>query len=456
MSNAQQENARMLASLIGVHEDEAAERLNRTVLITSALDEKSQNWAIEIRALIERTVNVAIDPAVKAAVELVVGDAEGRGSVPRIYASIDRQKAVVDTAPVRVSGSAPHGLFAAIAACPVAAAALSKAIDAQGVPTATLPLVLRLSDLGITEAALEASINVDDAVLIGAGAVGHGFLRALRHVHVSGRLPIVDPKKVGGGNLNRCLYLEAADVGIDKAAALARNAQVDLPSVTLEPFVGDFHEYVKSKGVQQTAIVTVDSRRVRRSIQSEVPGRVFDASTTDIRSIVVHSHELPTDSACLSCIYKHVEVENIRERAIADGLGIGIAMVKENLISPAAAAQIAMRYPDQPTSGFVGMAYDSLFKQLCAEQVLSTPEGRQVLAPFAFVSSLAGALIVVEMLRFKAGLATTNYWQVDPWGRPIDRLRTLRKRVADCEFCSRPHVRDFVDQNWGQSPPNPF
>ena len=81
MSNAQQENARMLASLIGVHEDEAAERLNRTVLITSALDEKSQNWAIEIRALIERTVNVAIDPAVKAAVELVVGDAEGRGSV---------------------------------------------------------------------------------------------------------------------------------------------------------------------------------------------------------------------------------------------------------------------------------------------------------------------------------------------------------------------------------------
>lgn len=126
MSNAQQENARMLASLIGVHEDEAAERLNRTVLITSALDEKSQNWAIEIRALIERTVNVAIDPAVKAAVELVVGDAEGRGSVPRIYASIDRQKAVVNTAPVRVSGSAPHGLFAAIAACPVAAAALSK------------------------------------------------------------------------------------------------------------------------------------------------------------------------------------------------------------------------------------------------------------------------------------------------------------------------------------------
>lgn len=456
MINAQQENARMLASLIGIQEDEAAERLNRTVLITSASDEKSQRWASEICSLIERTVAITTEPSNHVAVELVIGDVDAQGTVPRLYASIDRQKVVIATEPVSVSCSLPHGLFAAVAACSVAAATLSKAINSQGIPAAALPLTVTVTDLGITDSALEASLNLDEAVLIGAGAVGHGFIRALRHVHARGHMLIVDPKKVGGGNLNRCLYLQDADVGVDKAVALARNAHADLQAVTLEPFVGDFHEYVKSKGMQHTAIVTVDSRRVRRSIQAEVPGRVFDASTTDIRSVVVHSHELPTDNACLSCIYKHVELENVRERAIADGLGIDIAMVKENLITPSAAALIALRYPDQPTSAFVGMAYDSLFKQLCAEQALSTPEGRQVLAPFAFVSSLAGALIVVEMLRFKAGLAATNYWQVDPWGRPINRLRALRNRIADCEFCSRPHVRDFVEQNWGASPPNPI
>ncbi|MBZ9649740.1 hypothetical protein K9B33_19565 [Sphingobium sp. 3R8] len=456
MINPQQENARMLASLIGVNEDEAAERLDRTVLITSASDEKSQSWASEICALLERTINVTFVPSNDAVVELVVGDVEARATVLHLYGSIDRQKAVIDAEPVSVSNSSPHGLFAAIAACQVAAATLSKAIDSQGIPATALPLTIRLTDLGITESALETSLNLEDAVLIGAGAVGHGFVRALRHVHAKGLMPIVDPKKVGGGNLNRCLYLQEADVGVDKAVALTRNAQADLQSVTLQPFVGDFHEYVALNGMQHTVMVTVDSRRVRRSIQAEVPGRVFDASTTDIRSVVVHSHELPTDRACLSCIYKHVDLENVRERAIADGLGIDIAMVKENLITPAAATLIALRYPEHPTSAFVGMAYDSLFKQLCAEQALSTPEGRQVLAPFAFVSNLAGALIVLEMLRSKAGLAATNYWQVDPWGRPIDRLRTLRYRIADCEFCSRPHVRDFVDQIWGASPPKPI
>ena len=40
-----QENARMLASLIGVDEDEAAERLDCTVLMTVATDAVSQTWA---------------------------------------------------------------------------------------------------------------------------------------------------------------------------------------------------------------------------------------------------------------------------------------------------------------------------------------------------------------------------------------------------------------------------
>jgi len=450
MINPMQENARMLASLIGVDEDEAAERLDCTVLVTVAADRISQNWAGEVCALLERTVNVAHRPLPECHVELIVGQAEPRASVARVYAAIDADKAAIDLNPVSTARSEPHPLFSTIAACPTVAAVLVKAISADGLPAVKFPLCIRFSQLGLPVAALHATINLEGAVLIGAGAVGHAFLRALRHVDARGPLPIIDPKKVGGGNPNRCLYLTDADVGSNKAEALAYNAQPDFPAVQLKPIVEEFGSYVKREGVQQTAIVTVDSRRVRRSIQSEVPRRVLDASTTDIRAVVVHSHAQPTLNACLSCIYRHVKDENAREQAIADGLGIDLSMVKESLISSAAAAKISAFHSGIEVSAIEGMAYDSLFKQLCAEQSLKTPEGRQVLAPFAFVSSLAGALLVVEMLRSNAGLADTNYWQVDPWGEPIGRLRSLRPRVSDCEFCSKPHFLAVVNNLWGE------
>lgn len=84
-----------------------------------------------------------------------------------------------------------------------------------------------------------------------------------------------------------------------------------------------------------------NSRSVRRSVQSDRPLRVIDASIADVQAAVVHSHEQPTSHASLACIYHHVPNDQIREQAIADGLGIGLGVVKESLISPAAAQRIA-------------------------------------------------------------------------------------------------------------------
>jgi hypothetical protein len=96
----------------------------------------------------------------------------------------------------------------------------------------------------------------------------------------------------------------------------------------------------------------------------------------------------------------------------------------------------------------VGKAYDTLFKELCSAQALLTPEGRQVLAPFAFVSALAGVLLVIELLRSNHRAAVTNYWTVDPWRAPIGRLRRLRPRVPDCEFCADDDARRLVHSLW--------
>ena len=120
-------------------------------------------------------------------------------------------------------------------------------------------------------------------------------------------------------------------------------------------------------------------------------------------------------------------------------------------ITADAAARIWKAHPSVEAAAVVGKAYDTLFKELCSAQALLTPEGRQVLAPFAFVSALAGVLLVVELLRSNHCVAATNYWSVDPWGTPIGRLRRLRPRVPDCEFCADDDVRRLARALWSRS-----
>lgn len=449
MSKAQEENARMLASILGVDEREAADRLNRTVLLTVGDNSRDRQWADEIEALLAFTIVVTREPNTSTHAELIVGAADPRASGPRLYATIDALGATVSEMPAQHMCTAPHPFLAATAACSVTAAVLHLVINDPALPPVQLPLRFRFDQLGLPDGALNREMDVTGGVLVGAGAVAHGFLRALRHLPVSGTLPIIDPKKVALGNFNRCSYLLPGDENLDKAQVLASRAQPDFSELSLVPAVEEFRYYCKRHGPPSTAIVTVDSRRARRSIQTELPGRVIDASTTDVRGVVVHSHRQPTSHACLSCIYRHVPEENLRERAIADGLGIDAEMVKEGFISNAAAAAIAAKHSAIEALAIAGMAYDSLFKQLCAAQTLLTPDSRQVLAPFAFVSSLAGALLVVEFLRSNAGVENTNYWTVSPWGVPINRRRVLRPRISECEFCSNPDTDTVSRQLWG-------
>jgi molybdopterin/thiamine biosynthesis adenylyltransferase len=276
-------------------------------------------------------------------------------------------------------------------------------------------------------------------------------LRALRHLPVVGTLAVIDPKRVGLGNPNRCLYFTADDEGAQKALLLAERAQADFPSLQLQPQVRTFAEFVRDRGRVQRAIVATDSRRVRRSIQGDLPLEIIDASTTDIREIIVHSHRQPTDDACLACIYRHIPEEQLREREIARGLGIALEDVSAGFITQAIAAKIVRSHPDLLAADIEGMAFDSLFKQRCAEQRLPNAAGMQVLAPFAFVSNLAGALLALEVARIDHDgddLFRTNYFFLSPWSPPNLRARSTRPRDQGCEFCSRPQGPAALTSLW--------
>jgi hypothetical protein len=199
--------------------------------------------------------------------------------------------------------------------------------------------------------------------------------------------------------------------------------------------------------------VGVDSRRARRKLQNECPGEVFDASTTDIREIVLHHNLQPTEGACLSCIYEPDEEELSREQHIADHLGVPVDAVRSERISAASAAIIVGRFPELRADALEGMAYDTLFKRLCAQSALPAQEARRVVAPFAFVSVLAGTMLALEIVR-RLGCGPAihdNYWRLSPWHAPLARRRVWRPKQPACVFCSDAILQKVNARLWGDA-----
>lgn len=441
------ETARMLASLLGIDEEEATTKLQKTVLITAAPSRKS--WADDIEAIAARTITLTRDASVTCDLELVVGPIEPASSGQVLWADIGAERVRAGfQAPNPMEGE-PAPLFAAATAPIVAAMAIRATVNDQRLPATAEPLDLHEKEFGIPKLAYGETVPLDGVVMVGAGAVAHGFLRALRHVPVTGSMEIVDPKEVGAGNLNRCLYLQSGDEGGGKADLLAIRAAPDFPNVRLTPHKMEFAEYAAGLPPVPTMVVTVDSRGARRKLQKFLPGRVLDASTTDARFVVVHSHQQPAQGACMSCLYHHTPDEHAREKSIAEALGLDIETIRIGFVTLEVAEKIVQRYPGYDPRTLVNKAFNSLFRELCSTQALTTPEGRQVLTPFAFVSAMAGVLLAIELVRQHVGRPDTGGWQVDPWRGPVGRTRRSVSKRPDCEFCTDPDFAEATELFWG-------
>jgi hypothetical protein len=184
-----------------------------------------------------------------------------------------------------------------------------------------------------------------------------------------------------------------------------------------------------------------------------MPRRVFDASTTGITEVVLHFNSASSRMACLSCVYHEAHDETAHERHVADALGVTVADVRTNFVSAAASRKIAGKYSSLEPAELEGLAYDSLFKELCGKGELRVTATERVLAPFAFVSVLAGVMLAIEIaVRSAPSNDSTNYynyWRLSPWAQPLVRMREARRQRAGCEFCGNDTLQSVVKQLWG-------
>ena len=264
----------------------------------------------------------------------------------------------------------------------------------------------------------------------------------------------MDDDVVSPGNLQRQIWFSDTDVDAPKAERLCVNARPFLAECELLPAVCRLQEHPhRNDGPWlRRLIVAVDSRRARRNLQNELPGEVFDASTTGSEEIVLHYNRQPTELACLGCVYFHDEAEMTHEQAVAAHLGIDVAAVRKERIDAESAARIYAQHLDLTPSAIEGLACDTLYKQLCSSARLNSTAGKQVVAPFAFVSVLAGAMLLLEVIgRLRVNRwAHFNDWRVSPWRAPVPEMRGRRRRRDSCECCGRPELRRINEMLWGQ------
>jgi E1 ligase-like protein/ThiF family protein len=459
--SAQRENARTLAAALGIGETDATEVLNVSVAITFGLnDTVSAECANHIQRLLSRTIKgVVLNPSDKLhrfTAEIVIGGSAPRFKGPHVFVSIGTEEILISSQPISVSRGNIHPICLLLGACYAVGAALRAALNnLLPFPSPELLRVDLTEILGENLSLLYRRVFFDQAYLAGAGAIGNGFVYGLGCFDVAGELHVTDEDTVTDGNLQRCVLFEAEHIGSPKANQLCAAARRLLPKLAAIPHTVRLQDVpTRFAGPWlKRLIVGVDSPRARRSLQTEIPQEVFDASTTGISEIVLHFHRQPTNGACMSCIYHHSPQEDAHERHVADALGVSVTDVMEMRISAKAAERICLRYPLLKLSALVGIAYDTLFKQLCATAQLKSAEDRQVLTPFAFVSALGGAWLAIEFVRRiqRGHDGLFNEWRVSPWSNPVMRRQRFLQERADCQFCGDGLVASLASQMWPHS-----
>lgn len=450
--DAHAENIRALMKAAGISEGEASARLEQTILMTwDSADDGAVRLAAEIQPILSRTIRVTTVPDGVIAAELVLGAAMPRTGGNTLFAVIVSDVLRISRTPPGVPCSVTHRLLTLISACYTVSGILNLAIGEGLTNRPPFELEIAFGDILPSGINLDQPVLIDECYLAGAGAIGNGFLWAAKGIDLRGIMYVADDDTVSSGNLQRQIWFGEADIGEGKAEILCAKAQRHFPNCELKPARGRLqdHENRTEGPWLKRLIVGVDSRRARREIQKELPGEVFDASTTGSREIVLHYNKQPTDLACLGCIYYQNEVEIRHEDAVAWHLGIPVDRMAMERIDEDTAKMICALHEDLRPEMLINVSFHTLYKQLCSAEQLRSVGGDNVIAPFAFVSVLAGAFLLINLInRVQGGMIEFNDWRISPWRAPVLEARQRIKKRKHCECCGREEIAAINRKLW--------
>jgi hypothetical protein len=187
---------------------------------------------------------------------------------------------------------------------------------------------LSLMDLNHHEAAPPnpefSHIDLGEVFLVGAGAVGNGFLWAiLRSVNLTGNLKVIDHDEIDLFNLQRYVLTERSHNGTAKAE-MAASLFADHPGIQVTSISEKWEDFVSNLPEGQwlfdKVVSALDSPEDRINLQASLPKWVVNAWTGAGDSGASY-HDF-INHACMACLYMPTgEVLN-EDQLIAQALGL--------------------------------------------------------------------------------------------------------------------------------------
>jgi hypothetical protein len=411
----------------------------------------------EVSAEGERLESVArmINPRIEFRPGASVGIGIGRGAPgfeTTYFAGSDGWDALLSmSGPVR-TGSSPNPLGAGAAACLAVGSIFRHVLlpESERPPTNDARLSTFFCEKGETPSSIP-NYNwrlTDDAVLVGAGAVGNGTVWVLGRSPAEGRIHIVDHESLELSNLQRYAVASRGDEGRRKVDIAQEHFRGELTCI---PHQVKWAEFVQKCGYAwRHVLVGVDSAADRRSVQAALPEWIANAWTQpgDL-GVSVHDRFDGT-GACLACLYLPTHTAPNEDELVAAALGIPqlVAEVRTLLHTGAGVGRPLLEAVSQGLQRqledvllYEGRTIRELYVEgICGGGLI--PLGmiglpRQELhVPLAHQSALAGVLLAAALLRRAVGKGTetTVTTRIDV-ARPLGDFLTqptLKARTGLC------------------------
>lgn len=318
---------------------------------------------------------------------------------------------------------------------------------------------------------ISQGLHLNEATLVGVGAVGQAFVMCLLHLPgLAGLLRLVDHDFSDEGNEQRCVLAFPENrhnpkVFLARARLQATHPflHIDAP-VGIHPLFGDwalYRQLTHGAITDEIVVTTIDNEQGRRDVQASIPRVILNGWTETAHDQLAYGigrHTLLGERACLSCFHKPPENAPSEVEFAASRTGLGLAECERRLSDPSILTTtdeiegVAERWdvPPERLYPFVNKPLIELVHGNCGLGGMDI-DGNPVVASVTHVPTLVGALLaaqfVLEALTDVGAKKLDNLASFDALTLPTAHHVHARGKKDGC-ICKDPVYRDVAAKQW--------
>lgn len=313
-------------------------------------------------------------------------------------------------------------------------------------------------DYTFTESNIDYSldVNIGKILLVGAGAVGSGFLYSLsKFDNILGDIKVIDPDDIDKSNLNRCLTYFNSDIEKNKAKTVEKYS---MNKITIRGENIKLDQLKKQRKEFPIIISTVDNNDARYEIQYDLPEIIFHGATGNSVSAVSVIKLL--ENACLCCIF---ESSKSHEEIISDEMGIPLNKVEDAINKKLIFSEEHFEFMKDKLGvnvrkfeKLIGRPFEDVYKkEVCGTINLKTTNGEKS-PSIPFVSFFSGLALTAEIIKYSKKelhqfpmISMPDFLQINLFS-PLSYNIAKRIKNPNCILkCSKNNIQKIYSEKWG-------